>query len=265
MIKEGENMSNALMLTGTINPAAYNNTNVVLTDAEERLKQYERAIAYYIKETKFEKIIFVENSGSEFDHEKYEQMAEKLQKKFEYVPICTDKNATIKYGKSYGEADCIEQGVYKSRLLKDEECFYKMTGRVILKNANHLCKENEMGTALLFRTDLGRCYTFFFRMNIEDFHKYFYKAKKLCNEAKGVDIERAYYRIAAESGKQISTFYQFPKLEGTIGTDGKSYGDSWIVYFGKNMLTKIGMYSQSGNSGIMNLSAKIKLFLFRKK
>lgn len=40
-------MSNALMLTGTINPAAYNNTNVVLTDAEERLKQYERAITYY--------------------------------------------------------------------------------------------------------------------------------------------------------------------------------------------------------------------------
>ena len=63
MIEEEENMSNALMLTGTINPAAYNNTNVVLTDAEERLKQYERAIAYYIKETKFEKIIFVENSG----------------------------------------------------------------------------------------------------------------------------------------------------------------------------------------------------------
>ena len=140
-----------------------------------------------------------------------------------------------------------------------------MTGRVILKNANRLCKENKKSTALLFRTDLGRCYTFFFRMNIKDFYKYFFRAKELCNEAKGVDIERAYYRIAEESGKEIGTFSQFPKLEGARGTDGKSYGDSWIVYFGKNMLTKIGMYSQEGNSTIMDLSAKVKLFLFRKK
>lgn len=170
---------NNLLLTATINPAHYSNTNVVLTNVQKRLSQYETALKYYITESSFDTIIFVENSSFEFHADIYHKLAQKHNKRFEYIPINTDIKKTIQLGKSYGEAVCIEEGINKSVLLKNEKTFYKITGRVILKNYSLFTQYKDNSSRFLFRNDLKKCYTVFFKANIEDYRKYFFDAKTI--------------------------------------------------------------------------------------
>ena len=80
-----------LILTGTIDPSIFSNTGVVLTNAEERLKQYKSAIHFYITNSPFENIIFIENSGYPFNFKEISHYANKYNKKIEYINVETDK------------------------------------------------------------------------------------------------------------------------------------------------------------------------------
>lgn len=255
---------NNLLLTGTINPSFYNNTNVVLTNQHKRLLQYETAINYYITNSIFDNIIFVENSSYEFDAKKFQKLAHEYSKHFEYIPIITDKNKTIQYGKSYGEADCIYKGVTLSKLLYNEKSFFKITGRVILKNNNKFIKYNDDKSRFIFRNDLQKCYTVFFKANIEEYNRFFFNVQNLCNESKNIDIETVFYHIVSENQLKIETFKNYPLLYGTIGTTGESYNDSNIVFFIKNLMARFGMFSYSDNGGFLNFFAQIRLALFKK-
>lgn len=252
-----------LLLTGTIDSSRYGNTNVVITDIEDRLKQYKDAIKFYIEKTVFDKIIFVENSGFTFPEKDYINMALRKGKQFELLQIKTDIEKTKLKGKSYGEASCIEAAVMHSKLLQGENSFYKMTGRVILKNANVFCKEEDDCTRLIFRHDLKKCYTVFFKANINDYKSYFLKSGEMCHEP-SVDIETAFYKIVKDNKLVIKSFDTYPLLYGIIGTTGETYHDNAFVYASKVIMTKIGLYGSNSNGFLLNLLAKIRLFIFKK-
>lgn len=252
-----------LLLTGTIDPSRYGNTNVVVTDIEDRLKQYENAIIFYIEKTAFDKIIFVENSGYSFPEEKYKKLAEKNGKEFELIQVQTDKEKTKTKGKSYGEASCIEAGLEYSKLLYKEKSFYKITGRVILKNANTIICNNDDKTRLIFRHDLKKCYTVFFKANIQEYKKYFWGVGEICKEPE-IDIETVFYRVVKDNKLNVKSFNSYPLLYGVIGTTGDTYQDNIVVYICKTLLAKVGMYGCYSNSLILNFLAKIRLFFFKK-
>ena len=129
-----------LLLTGTIDPSIFNNTNVKITAAQERLGQYISSIKSYIDTGLFGNVVFVENSGAAFPLQEIQEYARQKNQNFELIQIKTDVEKTIELGKSYGEADCIEQGLLRSELAKNEEFFVKCTGRVFVKNINYgLC------------------------------------------------------------------------------------------------------------------------------
>lgn len=255
---------NNLLLTGTINPGFYNNTNVVLTNPHKRLLQYETAINYYITNSMFDNIIFVENSLYEFNADKFQKLAHKYNKHFEYIPIITDKNKTIQYGKSYGEADCIYKGITLSKLLQNEKSFFKITGRVILKNDNKFIKYNDDKSRFIFRNDLQKCHTVFFKANIEEYRRFFFNVQEQCNESKNIDIETVFYQIVSENQLKIRTFKNYPLLYGTSGTNGESYNDPNIVFFIKNLMAIFGMFAYSHNGGLLFLLAQIRHTLFKK-
>lgn len=252
-------MIRALVLTGTIDTSVFNNTNVKLTDTQLRLKQYEDAISFYIEETKMDYIIFGENSGYDFNIEKFETLALNNKKKFEFIPITTDYEMTVKLGKSYGEGDCIEQTVIRSRLLKEVEFFYKVTGRVIVKNIDSLL-DNDNESRCIFRNDLNRCYTVFFKMNKQMFLNYFLGCKYRCDETQDIDIETVFYQIITENKLKVLGYKHYPKYEGIIGTIGCSYGDSENVWKIKDICTKVGLFSVTGNGKILNIIAKIRVW-----
>lgn len=119
-----------LLLTGTIDSSVYNNKGNRITDISERLLQYESSIQKYIESTPFNPIVFIENSGYNFDEKKFKDLAELNGKQFEFIEgsICFEE-ITSK-GKSYGDAFLIHEGLSKSRLLSDCSFFYKITGRI---------------------------------------------------------------------------------------------------------------------------------------
>lgn len=251
-------MTRAIMLTGTIDPGAFNNTNVKLTDVQMRLMQYESAIEFYLRETKLKKVIFVENSGYRFDVDKFNTIAKKYGKEFEFIPIKTDYNKTVELGKSYGEGDCIEQGVIKSRLLELEESFYKVTGRVIIRNIDRLLDQDDYSRCV-FRNDLNRCYTVFFKMNKKMFLENFIGCKNLCNENMDIDIEMVFHRIIKNKKLLVRGFKEYPKYDGIIGTLGIAYNDPKFVWVVKTICMKLGMFSRNGNGALLDIIAKIRV------
>lgn len=251
-------MTRAILLTGTIDPAAFCNTNVKLTDTTQRLAQYEKAIYFYIQETELEKVIFVENSGYPFDAEKYEDMAKSLGKAFEFISIHTDLRQTVTKGKSYGEADCIEQGIRKSELLKGERAVYKVTGRVIVRNISKLLDQDDI-SKFVFRNDLHKCYTVFFKVNIADFAKYFSDAKKKCDEGHNIDIETVYYDILKDIKVNTGSFRRYPEYDGIIGTIGVAYNDPKFALVVKNLCLKLGLFTLDGNGRLLDYIAKIRV------
>ncbi len=171
-----------ILLTGTIDPNSFKNytedngrkkMNVAVDNECERLSQYENAISRYIIETPFNDIIFVENSGYPFTKSKYEELAKKYGKNFEFLyrKLSPEEiRGMLARGKSWGEADLIDYAVTNSTLMKDHDVFYKCTGRVFLRNSKRII--NNIPTTQ-FMKFLGYKWvlTYFFKMNIEDYKK----------------------------------------------------------------------------------------------
>ena len=231
-----------LLLTGTIDPSVFNNTNVKITAAHERLEQYVSSIKEYIDTEFFSNVVFVENSGADFPLEEIQQYALAKHQNFELIQIKTDVAKTIELGKSYGEADCIEQGLLKSELAKKEEYFVKCTGRVFVKNIVKLCGKKQNVNRFLFRDDMDWCYTLIFQMNIEEYKAHFFRSKEICDERKGIDIEKAFYKIIMEDNIKFRSFRSYPNVDGVCGTTGTMYNEKYVM---KNFFTKLGLFSHN--------------------
>lgn len=231
-----------LLLTGTIDPSVFNNTNVVITSATERFEQYYHSIKNYIDTGMFSSVVFAENSGYPFPIEEMIEYAKKFNTQFEYVRVVTNIQKTIELGKSYGEADCIEQGLEKSVLAKNEDYFIKCSGRVFIKNLKKMCKGNKRCNKFLFRDDMQWCYTLIFQMNIDEYKQHFYRCKVLCNERNNVDIEKTFYKIILEDKINFKCFRSYPNIEGLCGTTGNPYNQR---YYLKSFCTKLGLFSHN--------------------
>lgn len=104
-VKRIENKPPALLLTGTIDSAVYNNVGNKIVDIQERLSQYESCIERYIKESPFMNIVFIENSEYPFDAEKFIAMAENCvingqKKQFEFISGTIKKDEVLKKEKA---------------------------------------------------------------------------------------------------------------------------------------------------------------------
>ena len=68
------NVMDTLLLTGTIDSSKFNNSMTTLSDVNTRLDHYHSAITKWIKNSDFQKIVFIENSGYDFNYKKYESI-----------------------------------------------------------------------------------------------------------------------------------------------------------------------------------------------
>lgn len=240
----GPKCKNSILLTGTIDTSKFGNTNVKLIDTNQRLNQYENAISNYIADSAFNNIIFVENSGYKFDYEKFNLLASKYNKNFEFIQVETDIEKTKNLGKSYGEAILIKEGIEKSKLLRNQKYIYKVTGRIFLKNSKQICKtrENNKSEFIVFNKSHW-CNTMFFKVKKDDYEKVLKDAYLYCNEQKGKDIESVYYDLLIKSDIQVKSFSKYPDLTGIIGTTGEKYDrEKWKMFI-KNILIKFGFYT----------------------
>ena len=241
-------MSIPILLTGTIDvSSSFGGVNkVAVNSTVERLKQYESAIERYIKISVLDTIVFVETSNYNFDSDHFFKLANKYNKRFEYITFQGDYEKVKLKGKSYGEAEAILYGIQNSNLLKEEETIYKATGRIFLKNSERIVKNKDKvrNEFISFtKLDYGRCVTWFFKFNKSDYLKYFADCQFNCDESNGFDIEKVFFDIIVNNDIEQKPFVCYPRMNGIIGGLGINYDKSILKYFIFDILIKIGGFT----------------------
>lgn len=243
---------NKLLMTGTIDSSAFNNTGTVLSNTLDRLVQYESAIERYIKFSDFKYIVFSDNSGYKFEYEKFKTMAQKYNKEFEFISLPGYYNETLKYGKSYGESRLITDTINQSTLINDNDVIFKVTGRVYVNNINKLIKKMENDNNIFVSYNRSnRVLTHFFKVSVCDYKKTLSDAYMDCNDKIYRDIESVYYDRLLKNKVDVKCFKYYPDLDGVIGGMGIKYNKSKLNLLIRNILIRLGFFTlRKGNWGM---------------
>lgn len=213
-----------LLITGCIH-VAMGTKYVKIVDEKERLQDYKKTILWAIHSSPFTKIVFCENSNYIFDTKKFSAEAIKCKKSFEYITFKGNTEKILKQGKGYGEGEIIQYAINNSEILKKETDFYKITGRLRIKNIENIVNKQRRGECC-FNESL-------FDKDAYDTRFYYcekiFFVKELMNEYKKVDddsgngIEKIYYDKMKQDNIRPKGFYYYPQFQGKSGTAGFSY------------------------------------------
>lgn len=249
-----------LLLTGTIDSGVYNNTGNLIKDISERLSQYENAIAGYIKDTPFDVIVFIENSGYKFNSEKFEKMAISCGKEFEFISGKVCVKEIMEHGKSYGDAYLITEALKKSKLLETCEYFYKITGRIFLKNSKRICKTvNKYRNEFIVYMGMGWCLTNIFKANKKDYLKVLGDVYNDCDEVTVNDIEISFYKRLMNANIELGSFETYPYFEGVMGATGRSYSGKYPERILRNVMARLHCFTKGSlTSKVILLAMKLK-------
>jgi len=230
-----------LLMTATISSEHFGNVGTTIQDTQERRKQYEETLHKYITLSKFDKIVFAENSGAAFDMQRFGKLAERYGKMIEFLYLPGNKENTQIFGKSYGEAQLISDAVCNSKLLENEQAFYKVTGRIWIPNINELI-DNKVNNCFVAHNFVSWLLTSFFKVRVDDFKDNLLCAKNVCNDSNGNCIEHIYYELMKKAKHEVRSFKKYPKLTGINSGSGVSYGKSWVGEKIRNVLIKLKWY-----------------------
>lgn len=232
-----------LLLTGTIDSSVYGNTGNRIPDIAERLSQYEDSIKRYILYTPFNPIIFIENSGFDFDSIKFQKIAEENRKQFEFIRGTVCVKEVMARGKSFGDAFVIHEALEKSELLKSHNFFYKITGRIFLKNSYDIVKtRDKYRNEFICYTGLGWCLTNIFKANKKDYLEYLDSVYLECDETKIRDIEISFYYRLNNADIQIGSFETYPYFDGIQGATLRAYSGGGIERTVRNIFAKMHVF-----------------------
>ena len=238
-------ISPPLLLTATINPGFFHNVSTVIKDVDLRRSQYQAALEFYLKESRFTHFVFAENSDEMMDESSLNVLAESLGKHIEFLHCPEEDPDKRSLGKSFGEATLLRKAMEQSEFLKKADSFYKVTGRIIVRNINR-CIQDKSENCFVSYNFQEWVLTSFFKCRIEDFRNALDVAvSRLYFEQPylGPHLEHAYYKLFEEAGTKVKAFPSFPDLDGQIGGAGTSYRKSRLGFFGRVVLNKLGFFS----------------------
>ena len=121
-------MSTCVLLTATVavHPGM---PSVGLRNLEERLRDYQTAVAWWLAETPYD-VVFVENSGH--------PISLPPSPRLEVIQFVHDSPALLARGKGYGEFLILQKAYRESRLLRAASTHVKCTGRFIVAPVRQL-------------------------------------------------------------------------------------------------------------------------------
>ena len=232
-----------LLLTGTIDPRKYDGE---VKDVKKRLRQYENALTNYICKTPFNPIVLAENSDYPFDIVKFKTLAQKNGKEFEFVRGSLCKEEVKKHGKGYGDALLIYEGLTKSKLLKNIDIFYKMTGRIFLRNSYKIVKTRDKHRNEFISYDgMGWCMTYIFKSNRNDYLNVLGDVYRECDDKSTRDIEICFWLRLQKAYVDIGSFSVFPDIDGNMGETSTPYTRSQLERIIRTWMIKIGIFTMN--------------------
>lgn len=237
-----------LILTGTFKPQDNKLSNIINID--DRIRQYKNSLEFYIKQSKFKKIVLVDNSNYKVYMNDINKLAISYNKKFELIQFNGDYNNIVLKGKGYGEGEMIKYCIQNSKLFKDEDYFIKITGRLIVKNINKIYssinqKMNYFNADDILGIISKRIDTRFYATRIEDYKKYLINSYQYVEDYNKYYIEHVFYDVIKDKKINHRSFIFYPIIKGISGSTG-------VVYRGnrsnkKSILALFNMYSIKDN------------------
>jgi hypothetical protein len=227
-----------LLLTGCVDPGS--TPFLKLRDSGSRLADYERSIERWIDDSDFRAIVFCENSGYEHSYAPLVERAQAKGKNLEVLVFKGNKGAQ-EYGKGYGEGEIIEYALGHSVLLAESPSFYKVTGRVFVRNANAiLAADADKPSAFILFTSWKYVDTRFFKSELAFYRENLLDAYREVRDGEGISIERVFRRRLR--GKRVPAFGEYPDILGICASSGEAYDLSPARLALSGALLKLGLY-----------------------
>lgn len=234
-------MKHIIVLTGTVDPSIAG-VDVKVADKTERLNQYLQNIRKIASETKFDIIIFGENSNFQFDYSEIIEFVREKGKELEIIKFMGNNKEIQKRGKGVGEAEVLNTVLEKSRFLQNQEqTFYKITGRIFIKNMNNII-ENSLEENYFNRWNYRKneVDTRFFKCSVKFFKENLFELISKIDDFSNNSIEEVYFSNIKGNIK-INSFSTYPIVTGICASLGKKYDLPWYKLFLMKFQTKFGM------------------------
>ena len=236
-----------LLITGSIDLKQVQTPSTVIRDTGKRLKQYLDAIEYAIDHyTEVETIIFCENTNFDFNYTPLREKAEKKGKNLEILTFAGNYEMIYQRGKGYGEGEIIDYALNNSYFLSKTQSFYKLTGRLIIKNMDQLIRTTHSANAFWFKpieiTTLSKRHieTFFYKTETELYQSTLRDAYLSVDEVDNIYLEHLFFDRL--NGLKVRNFNSLPQLSGESGTSGKKYDLNGFHKFKIQFYTFTGAY-----------------------
>lgn len=217
-----------LLITGCIKP--FNVEYLALTDEKIRLKEYINSIKYAICNSKFDSIVFCENSNYAYDYNELFILAKEYNKQLEILSFLGNASEQQKHGKGYGEGEIIDYIIRNSQLIKKEEFFCKITGRLIVENFNKIIKNNNKCIFNRNYYTKASVDTRLYCCSMEIYERYFRDAYKRVDDASGRYMEVVFFDILNANHINYSCFSRRVAFKGVSGSSGIEYGKEPLWY-----------------------------------
>lgn len=232
---------NIILLTASIDPTASNTPLTQLTNPQVRLKQYLVNINRLIESKAFDVIIFCENTNYSFDNALLMEKAKSYNVHLEFLKFTGNYSKISELGKGYGEGEIIKHTLENSKYLNEDSVFYKLTGRVFVKNINRIVKKDGHKELIFIRAQraVPIIDARFFKTSVKFFKENLIDAYKEVNDIKKNYLEMVYFNKLKKINN-IERFAEYPKFTGLSGSTGEKYDQSRYEYAKYSLLLKLG-------------------------
>ena len=217
---------NTLLITGAIDISNFAVPFVKIIDLEERLQQYldslEHAINHY---SEVDSIVFCENTNYKHDYSDLQEKAKKRGKELEILTFQGDYETLQKKGKGYGEGEIIKYALNHSAILAKSDCFYKLTGRVVVENMNQIMRSTTAENAFIFsplheRNTYKYVRTLFYKVSTSFYKQTLIDAYLDVDDFRNMYLEHVFFDRLRDSS--TTSFRIYPKFIGISASDGKT-------------------------------------------
>jgi hypothetical protein len=214
--------SETLVMTATFQADA--TPILVVRNERERMLHYLCALVAWSRTRRVQRIIFVENSNTGFDFSGVIRFLEAAGKDVEVLVFDGNSEAAT-FGKGYAEGRILEHTFQTSRLLRATTSFYKVTGRLFVKNFDAVSDATAAPDAFRMRPakdgHAPKTVTTFFKCRRDLFEARLLDAYTQVTDEEGHRIEQAYFHRLTDL--DMRDFPLKPVMVGQQGSTGKMY------------------------------------------
>ena len=202
-------------------------SQLVLRNEEERLKQYEDSIRFLLRSGAFTKVVFCENSNYGIGKlSSLTEIAGENGVELELLSFQGNEEKACIHGKGYGEGEIMDYVFSNSKLIRTEDYFIKITGRLKIDNIKSIIgRMNRQRTYFNIpnRTLRDIYDTRMYGMPVSQFKDCFLHSFGQVMDEQGIFLEMVYTKVLQEHNIKVHNFPRYPRIVGISGSGGAVY------------------------------------------